>query len=36
MADCVSVMDATLLCDGKKRLGEAANFSDGTFPIAFT
>ena len=29
--DCVSVMAFTLVCDGKRRLGEAANFSDGRF-----
>jgi hypothetical protein len=32
----VSVMDGTLVCDEKRRLGEAANFSDGTFPVAST
>jgi hypothetical protein len=36
MADRVSVMDGTLVCDGKRRLEEAANFSDGMFPVAFT
>jgi len=35
-ADCVSVMDVTLVCDGTRQLGEAANFCDGTFPVAFT
>ena len=29
MADCVSVMDFTPVCDGKRRHGEAPNFSDG-------
>jgi len=36
MADCVSVMDVTLVGDEKRRLEEAANFCDGTFPVAFT
>jgi hypothetical protein len=36
MADCVSVMAFTLVCDEKRRLGEAANLSDGAFPVAFT
>ena len=29
MADCVSATAFTLVCDGKRRLGEAANFCDG-------
>jgi len=28
-------MAVTLVCDENRRLGEAANFSDGTFPVAF-
>jgi hypothetical protein len=31
MADYVPVMAGTLVCDGKRRLGEGANFSDGRF-----
>jgi len=34
MADCVSVLAVTLVGDEKRRLAEAANFSDGTFPVA--
>jgi len=30
------VMDATLVGDEKTWIGEAANFSDGTLPVAFT
>ncbi len=36
MADCVSVLAVTLVCDEKRRLGEAANLRGGTFPVAFT
>jgi hypothetical protein len=28
-------MAVTLVCDENRRLGEAENFSDGAFPVAF-
>jgi hypothetical protein len=36
MADCVSVLDVTLVGDEKGRRGEAANLCNGMFPVAFT